>query len=179
MNSFGDESYFPDLNKFVVADGINKQIIEWKNTGEMVDSAIKSISSERSKNIKIQNNTGDLEIYTDQMFEKVFYNLIENAITHGKRLTEIKIYYVETKPEKECKLIIENDGIGIPEKNKEKIFEKKFGRYTGLGLFLVKEILDINQMKIKETGKEDTGATFEIIISGDKYRIDQEKVQKY
>ena len=70
-------------------------------------------------------------------------------------------------------LIIEDDGCGVPESMKEKIFWKKTGKNTGYGLFLVQEILSITGMTIRETGKEGTGARFEIGIPEEFYRFEE------
>jgi signal transduction histidine kinase len=45
---------------------------------------------------------------------------------------------------------------------KEKIFSYGFGKNTGLGLFLSREILSITGITIKETGEYQKGARFEI-----------------
>ena len=51
------------------------------------------------------------------------------------------------------------------------IFEKGFGKNTGLGLFLIKEILAITGMTIQETGVPGKGARFEITVPKGHYRI--------
>ena len=64
----------------------------------------------------------------------------------------------------------EDNGIGIPAAEKEKIFERGYGKNTGLGLFLAREILAITDMTIRETGTEGTGARFEIHVPENAYR---------
>jgi len=54
---------------------------------------------------------------------------------------------------------------------KNRIFEQAFGKHTGYGLFLVKEILGITGIGIKETGDESQGARFEMEIPKEYYRI--------
>ena len=53
---------------------------------------------------------------------------------------------------------------------KELIFEKSVGKNTGLGLFLVRSILSITGMGIKETGIEGEGARFEITVPPGNWR---------
>jgi signal transduction histidine kinase len=67
--------------------------------------------------------------------------------------------------------MIEDNGVGIPEKDKEKIFEQGYGKHTGLGLFLAKEILAITGISIRETGTPGTGARFEILVPKDTCRF--------
>jgi signal transduction histidine kinase len=64
----------------------------------------------------------------------------------------------------------ENDGNGIPNAEKELIFRRGYGKNTGLGLFLVREILGITGMTIRETGDPGKGALFEITVPEGVYR---------
>jgi signal transduction histidine kinase len=68
-------------------------------------------------------------------------------------------------------VIVEDNGAGIPVSMKERIFEHGVGSNTGLGLFLVREILDITGISISETGTEGNGARFEINVPKGSYRI--------
>ncbi|MGA2105948.1 MAG: sensor histidine kinase, partial [Methanoregula sp.] len=99
---------------------------------------------------------------------KVCYNLIENAVRHGGKITTIRFF------EKECNgdhiIVCEDDGDGVPAAEKDKIFDQGFGKNTGLGLFLAREILDITGIKISETGEQGKGARFEILVPEGKWR---------
>ncbi len=76
-------------------------------------------------------------------------------------------------------LTIEDDGTGVPEYDKEKIFSRGFGRNTGLGLFLAREILSTTGMTITETGTYQKGARFEIRVQKGAYRfLPQEMIQE-
>ena len=66
---------------------------------------------------------------------------------------------------------IEDDGIGIPVHDKELIFERGFGKNTGLGLFLSREILSITNISIREVGEFQHGARFEINVPQGVYRF--------
>lgn len=65
----------------------------------------------------------------------------------------------------------EDDGGGIICEEKEKAFEKGFGKNTGLGLFLIREILSITGISILENGKPGNGVRFEIQFPFGKWRI--------
>ena len=67
-------------------------------------------------------------------------------------------------------ITVRDNGVGIPEKDKEHIFERGFGKNTGLGLFLAREVLSLTGIIIRETGMEGTGARFEIVVPQSKYR---------
>ncbi|WP_300039913.1 PAS domain S-box protein, partial [Methanospirillum sp.] len=118
--------------------------------------------------IVFKSEVRELELYGDVMLERVFFNLLDNSIRHGETVTEIRVFY---RSEHEGITIIwEDNGIGIPDDMKEKIFERGVGENTGLGLFLIHEILSITGMSIRETGKAGKGATFEIFIPNGTYR---------
>ena len=71
-----------------------------------------------------------LEIFADSGFPKVFLKLIENALIHGTHATLIRFCR-----EAEDGLIIscEDNGVGIPEVSKERIFRREYFRNTGYG----------------------------------------------
>lgn len=102
------------------------------------------------------------------MLEKVFFNLIDNSIRHGQKVTEIRI---SARHFDEGLLIaLEDNGVGIPVDEKEKIFERGFGKNTGFGLFLVREILSLTGITIKEIGVPGSGARFEITVPKGAFR---------
>jgi signal transduction histidine kinase len=110
-----------------------------------------------------------VEIYADPLLEKVFYNLAENAIRHGERVSRIMVR-ANAGPEGLI-IVWEDDGAGVPAEEKEKIFAKGHGKNTGLGLFLVREILSITGISIHETGIFGKGARFEIMVPEGSYRL--------
>lgn len=106
---------------------------------------------------------GPWEILADPLIEQVFYNLIENAIRHGESVSRVKIS-VETPAAGGLVVVCEDDGIGVPVNEKERIFERGYGRNTGLGLYLACEILASTEITIAETGRPGVGARFEIRV---------------
>ncbi len=110
-----------------------------------------------------------LEVYADAMFEKVFYNLADNSIRHGKKVTEIGIH-CERKGN-DLLLVYEDDGFGIAADRKGKLFLRGVGDHTGFGLFMVRSILGITGMTIEENGTPGHGARFEIHIPSNGFRM--------
>ena len=76
-----------------------------------------------------------VEVFADPMLEKVFSNLLDNSIRHGEHITEIRVSAQMLSGD--LVVIWEDNGIGIAADEKEQIFERGFGKNTGLGLFLV------------------------------------------
>ena len=149
-----------------IYQNVGVQPPQWKNVKTSVSSVLITANV---GNVSVELNTGNLEIYTDLLIEKVFFNLIENAIRHGKQVTRICFTYHQT--EKNVILVIEDDGIGIPEPDKEQIFTRGYGKNTGYGLFLTREILAITGITIRETGTPGMGARFEMIVHEGAYRF--------
>ena len=107
------------------------------------------------------------------MLEKVFYNLIDNAIRYGGTLKTISIY--PTISDKGFSLVFEDDGIGVEPGQKKEIFKRGVGKNTGMGLFLTAEILAITGITIEENGVFKRGARFEIRIPNGTWRLPRDK----
>jgi len=99
----------------------------------------------------------------------VIYNLFDNALRHGEKVSEIRVSLHET--DTGAVLIIEDNGVGIAAEEKTRIFERGYGKNTGWGLFLIEEILAITGLSIVENGVPGKGARFEINIPPGKYRM--------
>lgn len=112
--------------------------------------------------VVLKNELGRIRIYADPMFEKVVFNLLENALRHGGSLTFIRFSCQVSRDG--CLLICEDDGAGVPAGEKEKIFLRDSGRYPGFGLYLSREILGITGAAIREAGIPGNGARFEILV---------------
>jgi len=113
-------------------------------------------------NIVVETSLDDLEVYADPLLERVIYNLVDNALRYGETITQISSYWYQS--DDHAIWVISDNGKGIAEGMKERIFKKGVGHNTGLGLFLAREILDITNLSISETGTEGKGARFEIRI---------------
>lgn len=138
---------------------------DWQNVHEVFFHACTRIDTRK---IRIQSDTGTLEIFADPLLERAFYNLVENALTHGGHVTTIRIAASESCGE--LVIRIDDDGTGIVPADKEKIFTKGYGKNTGLGLFLVREILSITGISITETGEYHKGAAFTLRVPKGSYR---------
>lgn len=138
----------------------------WQDISATISWVIQPLAD---PSVKISIDTPQLEIFADPMLEKVFYNLVDNAIRHGgKALSEIRIFTREDA--KGLLITVEDNGAGIADENKEQIFERGFGQNTGFGLFLSREILGITGITIRETGTYGKGARFEIRVPRGTFR---------
>lgn len=132
-----------------------------------IDSLIEEIDTE--ERLPIHSSCEGISIYADPMLEKVFYNLYDNALRYAEGASRIEITCHPSSSG--LRIVWEDDGAGVPEDDKEEIFNRGFGKNTGMGLFLVREILAITGITIAETGDEGKGARFELSVPEGEYRI--------
>jgi PAS domain S-box-containing protein len=108
------------------------------------------------------NDCKGLNVLADSMLRQLFYNLIDNSLKHGKKVTQIKLSQLQ---DKEATVIIyEDNGLGIPEEHKAKIFSGFTTGGSGLGLKMVKKMVEAYGWTIKENGLLQQGARFEITL---------------
>ena len=135
------------------------QAPRWFPVEPLITAAAKAL---RPSGIRIAADLDGFSVYADPLLSSVFYNLLENAMRHGKTVTTVRVTAV---PEDGgARIVWEDDGVGIPVEQKERIFDRGFGSHTGLGLFLTREILSITGITIRETGTPGEGARFEIVV---------------
>ncbi|MCW4029474.1 MAG: PAS domain S-box protein [Candidatus Bathyarchaeota archaeon] len=167
----------PELKKYV--DGIDlaidqsDQLFEFSRLYEKIGAEdLSEIDVAKSFNqavmlhnnlsLQIINHCQGLTVTADSMLSQLFYNLIDNSLKHGKTVTQIKLYSYDA--DNALKLIYEDNGAGIAQENKEKIFLGFTTGGTGLGLKLVKKMIEAYGWSIQETGVFGEGAKIEITI---------------
>ncbi|MCQ8893595.1 MAG: ATP-binding protein [Methanolinea sp.] len=104
-----------------------------------------------------------VSVLADPVLRRVFDNLLDNSLRHGGPTMD-RIHVSCVIDGDELVIAWEDNGCGIPFEEKERIFDSHYGRNTGLGLFLVRDILAITGMSIRETGEPGKGACFEIRV---------------
>jgi PAS domain S-box-containing protein len=138
----------------------------WYNVSKTIKSAA---AGTRLGSITLSDETVGVEVYADQMIEKVFFHLVDNAVRYGGKLTKIRFSCEESF--EELHVICEDDGIGIPPDAKKKIFNRQFFQNKGLDMYLSREIVSITGMSIRETGTYGRGSRFEILVPKGAYRF--------
>jgi signal transduction histidine kinase len=138
-------------------------------------TVLESAATHSFRDVLVELDGLEVELYTDPLIGKVFYNLIDNAVTHGDHVTRCTV--TASVGGEDLVILFDDDGRGIPAGNKESIFMQGVGSQTGLGLFLIRRILAITGITISETGTEGKGARFEIRVPAGKYRVRKEGMQ--
>jgi signal transduction histidine kinase len=138
----------------------------WHNMSEIVQ---KIQSDFYDDSITFHSTLRNLELYADPLFPLICQNLIDNSFRHGESVTHIQV----TSELKDTNLILLylDDGVGIHESEKLRIFNRGYGKHTGMGLFLTQEILAITGLSMKETGIYGKGVRFEIYVPEGSFRI--------
>jgi PAS domain S-box-containing protein len=139
---------------------------QWQEIATTIRSSAAQLPLE---GITLEITFSGVEIFADPLISKVFYNLVENSIRHGDHVTQIGVRFYET--DTGGVITYEDDGAGIPVEDKEHIFRRGFGKHTGLGLFLSREILAITGITIRENGEPGKGVRFEILVPRNMYRV--------
>jgi PAS domain S-box-containing protein len=133
---------------------------QWQSAQEV---AAASIAALRSPGVAVEIRLEGLSVFADMLLGKVFYNLMDNSLRHaGNGLSRISLSHTEGP--KGPVILYSDNGTGVPEDQKERIFAYGVGKGTGLGLFLTREILSLTGIGIRETGEYGKGARFEITI---------------
>ncbi len=145
---------------------IGGQNPQWQNLDGIIRRVIAITTN---AGVRISADVDALEVFSDPMLEKVIFNLVDNAIRHGRTTTEIRFTHQFTAGS--VVVICQDNGVGIPYSDKEQIFERGIGQNTGYGLFIAREILGITGLSIHENGIPGEGARFEILIAEGQYRI--------
>jgi signal transduction histidine kinase len=118
---------------------------------------------------RLNADISGLEILGDGMIQEVFYTLFENAMRHGKTVSEIRVRYRHDNDG--CTIITEDNGVGIAQEKKELVFARGYGDHTGYGLYFARLVLELNGMTIRETGTCGSGARFEIQVPRGAFRV--------
>jgi len=132
----------------------------WQPLGTMVTGAVAGIPHQ---GVEVSTRVAPVEVYADPLSLKVIYNLFENALRHGGEVTRMGITTTE-QADGALVVVFEDDGGGVPEDEKEKIFQYGYGKNSGFGLAFARDILSVTDIAIHETGMPGQGARFEISV---------------
>lgn len=150
------------------------------NLKDLIDDILNNMDHNfKHQNVEVdfKFNNKDLTIVGDRYhFSNVIYNLIENGIKYNISENK-KVKIVIGENDENCILSISDNGIGISKENLSNIFKKFFRvqkgnihdvKGFGLGLYYVKNIVNLHNWGILVDSKEKTGTTFKIIINKNK-----------
>lgn len=170
--------------KELVSDLVNISELEsgmklkqrWFPISELVREVLRDfLPVAKNKNIVIEvsnNINTTAEIFADEdKIRQVLINLLDNAVKYSDKNSRVILKLSEK--ENSISIAIQDFGVGIPESDLPRIFER-FYRVdknrsremggSGLGLSIVKHILELHNTKINVTSRLNEGSTFEFIL---------------
>jgi len=135
---------------------------------DIVDTTKKVIEIFEQNNISFTTSKESIVIKLDkEQWIRVMTNLIKNSIQSIPSDREPNINVEITDSKNSVKVLVSDNGLGVLEENKEKIFEPKFTTKTdgmGLGLGIVKNIINSHRGKISYKSKRKKGTKFTISL---------------
>jgi two-component system sensor histidine kinase VicK len=141
---------------------------------EMAERIVKSLNPvalNKSVNLMLHTDSEVLAMVDREKFWQVIYNVTDNAIKYTPEGGNVSLYVFGEGDYVRIEII--DTGIGIPEEQVDKIFDRFYrvdkarsreSGGTGLGLSIVKDVVDSHNGKILVDSKENDGTKFVIII---------------
>jgi PAS domain S-box-containing protein len=137
--------------------------LKYINAEKALNGAIALFSG--SSSLEFINDCHGLSLLADSLLTQLFYNLIDNSLKHGEKVTKIRVHY-EKADQDELIVVYEDDGVGVSAENKPKLFKEGFSTSgtSGYGLFLMRKMMSVYGWTIQENGEPGKGAKFTITI---------------
>jgi signal transduction histidine kinase len=132
---------------------------EWQSLESVMRHAVEAFDL---NGVEVEIDVGGLVVLADPLLEKVFFNLVENSVRHGGKVSCISLRRV--RKDGDLLVIYADDGKGVPPGEKERIFRRGIGDHTGFGLYAAREVLSLTGMTIVEDGCPGKGARFVITV---------------
>lgn len=176
------------LNSIIELSDLQSEKIKIKKTDVNLSHLIRSIkysfmrvANEKNLDLEIDLLDENLVVFSDErLLEQILKSLLDNAIKYTEK-GYIKII-AERKDDKEssyCIIKIKDTGIGIPEKNRDKIFDafkqlsegitRRF-EGSGLGLTLAQKMANLINAKLDIDSTVGEGSTFSVIMPIEKVK---------
>ena len=135
---------------------------------DIVEATKKVVEIFEQNNITLETSDENIFVKLDkEQWIRVMTNLIKNSIQSipHDRESNIQVKIIEST--KKVKVIVSDNGLGVSKKNREKIFEPKFTTKSdgmGLGLGIVRSIINSHRGKISYKSKNNKGTDFTISL---------------
>ena len=156
----------------VISKEIMKKIDIKEIAGSVVDDFNNIYNSKRKIQIKLKSNGSEnyFILGINNRIEQIIANLLENSISFSDENQEIVVEINKDKKGRP-RIIVIDEGTGFSEKDTAKIFNRfysnrpeNFGEHSGLGLNIVKNLVDLHNGQIKAENNKNKGAKVEIIL---------------
>lgn len=159
LNKLENHNLLPDIKRFNLSELVIEQIVQFE---ELVDKKNINLNCDIEENLFINSEGSYIQLIVN--------NLISNAIKFTNYHGNIELT-LKKDNEKNFILIVRDDGCGMSKETGQHIFDKFYQGDTshskegnGLGLSLVKKVIDILGGKIEVNSEINVGTTFKVTL---------------
>lgn len=159
LNKLENQQIKSESKKFNLTEAVSQTVIDFE---ELIEQ----------KNISLDCDFDDIKIVSDQtLLETVWYNLLSNAVKFTSNGGKISL---ELKKDKDKAIFsVKDNGCGMTKETGARIFDKFYQGDTsrsqegnGLGLSLVKKVIDFLGGEISVVSEVGVGSMFTVVLSG-------------
>ena len=164
------------VNDLLLAARVENSYIphpESMDARQLVIESVSQLSDKHPKaNFEFDTKDKPIDLYADKSgLLSVVQNLLENAIKYSPNNADVSIMLTEDA--EKVYLSVGDKGIGIPDWEKKKVFDKFYRvgsedtretKGTGLGLYIVNEIVKLHKGKIEINDNNPQGTVFKVIL---------------
>lgn len=149
-------------------------------------NSLKPLAARKNISLELKMEEESIEGYLDfDKFDLILYNILSNAIkyTPNNKRVDVEIAITNKMGCRFLNLSVADEGIGIREKELDRIFTRFYTNIenvglqsNGIGLFLVKELVELHHGSIQVSSKYGKGTVFTVILPIDKKSYKQEEI---
>ncbi|MBP1683495.1 MAG: histidine kinase, partial [Ignavibacteriaceae bacterium] len=160
-----------------------------------ITMSFSSIAERKKISLRFESDTQEISTYFDRdVIEKIFYNLLSNAFKFTNKGGSVEVIVNHPVrdngnpfPNNTCKISVRDSGIGIPDSELPKVFNKFYTveningfteQGSGIGLALVKELVEHHKGKITVESKIDEGSVFTVSLPVGKDFLNENEIAK-
>jgi len=144
---------------------LGRQPPEWQDLNAIVRTTLENY---RETGIDFVTDLPQIEVYADVQIDRAFHRLLSAAANDQNHATIVRIS--SSSQGENLRIILNDDGPGIPPDRKERIFELQSDGAGMQSLFIAREILSLTNITLAETGDYGRGSRFVIEIPASYYR---------
>jgi PAS domain S-box-containing protein len=154
-----------DVTKVLLRSEADRSAV---NVRPVIEQEVDDVRTNHERAIvAVDGQIPNVEVLADDMLESVFRNLLNNAVVHNdEEIPEVTVS--ATADDETIRIRVADNGPGIPDEQKDRIFEEgKRGldsEGTGLGLYLVRTLVDRYGGDVRVTDNEPDGSVFVVTL---------------